>query len=397
MEPASPLPTTSIPAWPPPPRQKSPGLAFVLSLFLPGLGQFYCGKMKRGAWTLVFFVLSTIGVVFLFDSLASEPAVELFWGMALRTCLVLYGFSFVDSFFTAREMATGIDPHVVENPRVAAVLNLLTRGFGYWYVGERKKGLLAFFLLGVASRVAITVENLLLSNVLGVFIELVLVLLAVDAYRIACDQLRERLDVLSPTATPLEPPPGFDPAVPVGLAGLLALGYVGLVALSLAMPDYSLIDQSQAVIAETEERISYSNPKYGVAMHIPPSWELDNTEPTFFVQGLFLGGVCQASFMAEPALPFLTLEYYADGLTEQILSQNPNLRLEASSAARLADLPGRELIMIAQAEGTELHQHYFLARRGLSLYAFVTTTVTDFEELCKQDLEDIRRQLVISK
>jgi len=373
-------------------------VAFLLSLFIPGLGQFYCGKVKRGVWTLVFFVLTAAGVVFLFGSLDSGQAgAEAFWGVALRACLVLYAFSFLDSYFTAREMATGIDPHVVENPRVAAVLNLLTRGFGYWYVGERKKGVLVFFLLGAASRVAMNVEDVLLSNLLGVFIEVALVILAVDAYRIARNQLRDRLEVLPDTATPLQPPPGFEPTVPVGLAGLLALGYVGLVALGLMMPDYSAIDQSQAVITETEGRISYANPKYGVEMHIPPSWELDRTEPMYFVQGLLLDGACQASFMAEAALPFLSLEHYADDLTEQILTQNPNFRLEASNAATLAGLPSYQLIMVAQVESGEVRQQYFLTRRGLSLYAFVTTMVSGFEDLCEEDLEAIRQQLVIPR
>lgn len=130
--------------FPLPPQPKNPGLAFLISLLLPGLGQFYCGKVKRGLWTLVFFLLAMAGVVFLFPHLEKE-GFDTLWAIAFRTALVLYGFGFLDAYLTAREMSAGTHQHMLENPRVAAVLNLLTRGFGYWYVGERKKAIVFSF------------------------------------------------------------------------------------------------------------------------------------------------------------------------------------------------------------------------------------------------------------
>ena len=44
----------------------------------------------------------------------------------------------------ALEINRGKEPGPYQNPRVAAVLNLLTHGFGYFYLGERGKGLLVF-------------------------------------------------------------------------------------------------------------------------------------------------------------------------------------------------------------------------------------------------------------
>ena len=38
-------------------QHKSAGLAFLLSLFLPGAGQLYCGKRFRGLVTLCFSLL----------------------------------------------------------------------------------------------------------------------------------------------------------------------------------------------------------------------------------------------------------------------------------------------------------------------------------------------------
>jgi TM2 domain-containing membrane protein YozV len=42
------------------PVRKSAGLAFLISLLVPGAGQMYCGKIARGGTTLAFFVLSVV-------------------------------------------------------------------------------------------------------------------------------------------------------------------------------------------------------------------------------------------------------------------------------------------------------------------------------------------------
>lgn len=387
-----------IPAFSSAPPRKNPGLAFLLSLVVPGAGQLYCGKVKRGVLTLCFFALSLVGVVFLFASVGegAERRVDFLWGTALRACLVLYVFGFLDAYFTAREMSLGVDPHIVENPRVAAVLNLLTRGFGYWYLGERRKGLLLFILIGVASRAAMVVESEMLSNGLGIFVEIALAVLAVDAYRIARKQVDERLAALPVTPTPLEAPPGFTPAVPMGLAGLFALGYVALVSVGVALPSYDVIDQSQAVVEERGEGKSYMNAKYGVEMHLPPGWEFDQSDAATFVQAEVFEGACHVSFMAEATLPFMGAEAVGGNLVEQLLSTQSNFRLLERKPATLANLKAHEVVFSADVEGTEVVQHYFLARRRLSLYALVTTAAGPFVELCGEDMESIRKRVVIS-
>ena len=49
-----------IGAFVPEPRHKSAGVAFLLSLLVPGAGQFYCGKNGRGGMTLAFWLLGLI-------------------------------------------------------------------------------------------------------------------------------------------------------------------------------------------------------------------------------------------------------------------------------------------------------------------------------------------------
>ena len=119
---------------------RSPSLAFLFSLIMPGFGQFYCRKVKRGVWTLAFFALSHLGIFFLYPFLEGDDhRLVALWGASLRAGIFLYIFAFLDAFFTAREINAGRDKQIEKNPRIAAILNLLTRGFGYFYLGEKKK------------------------------------------------------------------------------------------------------------------------------------------------------------------------------------------------------------------------------------------------------------------
>lgn len=65
---------------------------------------------------------------------------------------ILWPFAFLDAYFGAREINSGVDQIITENPRVAEVLNLLTWGFGYFYLAERTKGMILFFAGQVDSR-----------------------------------------------------------------------------------------------------------------------------------------------------------------------------------------------------------------------------------------------------
>jgi TM2 domain-containing membrane protein YozV len=118
------------------------GLAWILSLVLPGAGQLYCGAWIRGVATLAFFY-GAIAVMFLADGDAG-------W-VGLRIAIMLYAFAGVDAYATAVEHNAGIEPDAPDNPRVAAILNLTTNGFGYVYLGW-KIGFVTFFLLAFVWR-----------------------------------------------------------------------------------------------------------------------------------------------------------------------------------------------------------------------------------------------------
>lgn len=75
----------------PEPRHKSAGLAFLLSGLIPGVGQIYCGKIGRGAFTLGFWALG--GVL----CISGGPTEVV--GLGLVVTLVLWIFSFLDAYF----------------------------------------------------------------------------------------------------------------------------------------------------------------------------------------------------------------------------------------------------------------------------------------------------------
>jgi hypothetical protein len=120
--------------------EKSLATAFVLSLLLPGAGHIYCGKTSTGVWTMFWFLtgflVTTLLAVSRVPQLAIVPA--LIWAVPI------YIFAFLDAVLTTREANEGRDLPAHGNPRIAAILNLLTTGLGYFYLGERKLGLIVF-------------------------------------------------------------------------------------------------------------------------------------------------------------------------------------------------------------------------------------------------------------
>lgn len=385
-----------------PPMSKNPGFAWLVSLVLPGSGQLYCGKINRGAWTMAFFTLTGLGVIFIDRTIP-------YWGVVFRACLVLYAFSFLDAYFTAREINTGCDRPLYQNPRVAAVLNLLTRGFGYFYLGQRKKGLLVFIGLGVIGAAGSI-------RAVGVGLEVLLVGIAIDAYRIANRESKpgsgnvflDSSTVLQlglavppppPASEPLPPPPteaspqrapGLRPAIPVGLACLIGLAYFGLIGLGLAMPNYRVVDQSQAkIIVDGPEKI-YTNPRYGVEIHIPAEWNFDESNRRYFIQASGFGGACHVVFMADPSVPFASLESQAAAVADQLLNQNRDFRLLGRKATNLGSLPSQEVSFSGHVQGIEVVQYYLLATKGLTLYALVTTAPNAVAEYCHAEVEGIR-------
>lgn len=130
-----------------PDRPPRPSVSLLLSLFIFGGGQFYNGRKARGI--LTFFGLAA-GAFSIWYGI-----VEIAGNRDGGTGLILAGlvfavpvwlFSLADAYEDAVEIGSGLAAVTQRNPRVAGLLNLLPRtwGFGYIYAGEVRAGVLLF-------------------------------------------------------------------------------------------------------------------------------------------------------------------------------------------------------------------------------------------------------------
>lgn len=393
------------------PLRISPAIAWVLSLVVPGAGQAYCGNTTRGAWVAFFFAVSLFGVFFLIPT--SEGWLQLVWWVSLRVAIVLYAFATFDAYFTAREIILGEEWPDYQNPRVAAVLNLLTMGGGYLYLGEREKGFVSFLLLSVLSRSALTSAALLF--------EVALIIIAVDAYRIAAGRQGEAFDPLTLAKIGLtsvdlrEAPPGrpvmarqpilglagpvsaLGRAVPVAVVCLLGAFYLRMISLSIDAPSYDMIDQSQASITQRKGEFVYNNPVYGVEARVPDYWTLTNPtkEPLFSAETMT--GKCDVALILETALPFSSLESKAETLARQVLMQNNQIRFLRNRPEKLGNLPGYEVAFAATVQGDEWFQSHVLALSRGTLFRLVTTASRDRQGSCWNEAQKIRKEIMVSR
>src|SRR5579864_2085305 len=186
---------------PPLPKKsrRSPWLAVLLSLMIPGAGQLYCEKPQRGGITLAFSVLG------LMVWITSESPGLKTWGLLLF--LVVWIFSFLDAYFTAIEINSGCETAIEgRNPRVALTLSLLFPSCGYFYLGQHFKGIVAYVAFVTAARIEWPPILLLLAYIL----------MAGDAYRIARGQVREAQDQERLKGHPIQRAPSLANFVPVG-------------------------------------------------------------------------------------------------------------------------------------------------------------------------------------
>jgi TM2 domain-containing membrane protein YozV len=395
LTPSEPI-ATSTPMFDPQPVPRSPLVAFLLSLVLPGAGQIYCGKTSRGLWTLAIFLPALVLTVYLTLQLGgAEGKVDaFFWGILLRITLFLYVFAFLDAFFTAREMTAGTDAFIAESPRVAAILNLLTRGFGYFYLGQRKLGLTVFFgLMFFQAPLAKTAVGALI-------LEFISAAMGVHAYSIA---RRSEKEILTTVRLPAGPAPsaGVPRAIPVGLAVVLAAGYLALLVLGLLLPDYSHVDQSTARVSPDSHGVIYQNPAYEVSLLAPASWTVTNDEPTYLLLAVRSDRACSASLQPIAWSPLIGLGSFRGQLSYQ-LSKRKDMTGEIldEQPVVLSSLPARDIHVSIQQGTRRLIEHHLIAKKGMTLYDLSTDELADdegnaAEPTCSSEFSLIRKNLVL--
>lgn len=353
-----------------PAKPKSALLAFLLSLLLPGAGQLYCEKVKRGLWTMGLFLAAIIG--FLVLAVLSRGQVtgfsELFLAICLRSAMVCYGFGFLDAWKTAREVSSGRDALLEYNPRVAAALNLSTRGFGYFCLGESKLAIGVFVVLGVIGY-AVQITG---QAVFAVGVEILLAGLAVHGYRLA-----QKKNSPMPRST-AEADAGFDRVggAALTLASVIVLVYAGLVILGFVLPNYSQIDQSQSKLHVRNDVTHYENPRYGVTLRLPGVWVPERPAPNQFCTLVNSDQGMAVVFFAE-ALPFKTFDEYVAQYRSSVQLDDSN-KIDSDEPFELDGIPARRIVYHTDEDGLITREAALIVKKGLSGYA-VSVTATEPE------------------
>jgi hypothetical protein len=382
----------------PQPVPKSSLVAFLLSLVVPGSGQVYCGKTSRGAWILAFFLPGlALTVHFTLELGSPDGKFEAFvWGIVLRITLFLYVFAFLDAFFTAREMTLGTDAFLTESPRIAAILNLLTRGFGYFYVGDRKLGLFVFFgLMLFQLPLAKTPGG-------GLVLELLAAIMAAHAYSIARQSEKQ---ILATVRLPVGAAPsnGLPAAIPIVLAAVLAAGYLSLFAIGPLLPDYSHVDQSSALVVQGPEGVTYQNPAYKITLKAPSTWTISRDEPRYILIAVRSDHACSLSLQPLPWSPLIGLGAFKGRLSYQ-LDQGKTLtgKILDEQPTVLSSLPARDIHVFIERGATHLIEHHIIARRRMTLYNVTTDELANAEGTaavpsCSSDFSFMRENLVLPR
>jgi TM2 domain-containing membrane protein YozV len=387
----------SKPTFAPQPVLRNPALAFLLSLLLPGLGQFYCRKNSRGACTLGFFLVSLVGTIWLTPMLlgASDVLVVFVWGVLLQIAVFLYVFAFLDAYFTAREMSVGTDPFIAESPRVAAILNLLTRGFGYFYLGQRAAGFAVFIGLGFFQQTIMKAASQGDPIAGDLFMEAVFAGLAIHAYDIARKRQKEILSTIEP-APQFAALGGLPPAVPLALAALFAAGYLGLNFIPSFMPNYSAINQTPARISSGDKDTVYTNPEYGVEFRAPAAWALADQDTKHLVSARRNDNVCAADVRLSALSPILPLRSYIRALSAHLeRPENKGSRIVQATPTKFGGLPGLDIVLTLEQQRRQITEHQIVARKGMTLYILTTDSLTTSKASCQPDFDFIQQHLAL--
>ena len=161
----------------PPERRRSPTVALLLSMLFPGLGHLYVGLRRNALW-----LVGCEGTALAIMTYGSGSL----HGQSILVVPSLYCFAMADAYFSARERNAGATSLLIRaNPRITATLNLLTKGFGYFYLGDRIKGIVCFLVIG-AAQIALLLRINVWTSAFAITMQIAV---AADGYRVARQRL----------------------------------------------------------------------------------------------------------------------------------------------------------------------------------------------------------------
>jgi TM2 domain-containing membrane protein YozV len=339
----------------PPETRRSPALAFTLSLLFPGVGHLYIGQQRNAA---VIIVIETLALAAAWTSNGT-----LFY-QAMLVLPSLYCFAVADAYFGAREWNAGATDRMTgNNPRIAAILNLPTKGFGYFYLGDRAKGITCFLIVSVLQAFLTAKSNMLLS-VLSLTVQ---VAIAVDAYRVAGQRLHEINPELKGDAISRMNQGGLPPIAVTSSLFLfclcIVLGYGGLFAVN------GRLVTKGGKVELGSGGLNYSNTSEGISLTAPLGWD---TRPSNRALLFAAGDGCSVLLLDQysPA----EISGFNRATLNEIQKQHPGGLV--TYPQRLVN--GRRTSAFAvefdNKDGVHFTQTFLQFRRGLKIFSLVETS-----------------------
>ena len=347
-----------------PERRKNPTAAFLMSLLWPGLGHIYLGEVKKAAWLVA---LQILGLVF---TLGNSQ-----WEMqGILMVPAIYCFGFTDAYYSAREWNAGAQGLLVgANPRVAGLINFLTHGIGYFYLGQQGKGLISFFAVtAIQSWMFVSESPWIIFLAFSIP-----ALLAADAYRIGRQQLAADYPGLKTEVLAAANPGGIPVQIPVivfvCIATLSALGFGVLKVLSSRF-----ITHRGGQIERSESGVAFRQLQEQVSLTVPSDWEPWQAQDALVA---FRGGACNVLLMDRYGMESLRAAQAIN--IHSLQKQHPDGLVNREGVTAESS---RFNITFKTRRDRKVRQTFLQRRRGLKLFTLIET---EFDDGCRQEMASI--------
>jgi hypothetical protein len=347
-----------------PETRRKPLLALLLSLIFPGLGHLYLRLWRHAAWIIGFELLCLLAI--------AGGAGQLH-AAALITAPALYIFAVVDAYFSAREWNAGVTGWLVgENPRITAILNLTTKGFGYFYLGDRTKGIVCFLAMCFGQALLLQRTNIW-TQALAISLQ---VAIALDGYRVARERLFATHPELRSTVDPQGNPsadvieqanPGeLKPAHAMVFFGLIGATMLILYATLMALNGHAV--RSTGNLEQGAPGLTFRNSHEGIELTVPTGWNPFRSEDA--LAALQTDGY---SLIAEEQFGTYSVDTMLSA-TEVTVSRGHS---DATFSPFTATLAGRSAsgfeTSYNNSEDLSIHQRVLGVRRGYKIFILIET------------------------
>ena len=347
-----------------PENRRNPVLALLLSFVFPGFGHLYLRFWRHAAWIIGFELLC------LFAIAGGDGQ---FHASALITAPALYLFAIVDAYFSAREWNAGVTGWLIgANPRTTAILNLTTKGFGYFYLGDRTKGIVCFLAMCATQALLLQHTNVW-TQVLAISLQ---VAIALDGYRVA----RERLFAVHPELRSTVDPEGnhsadvveqanpgrFNPALAMGFFGLIGATMLILYAILMALNGHAV--RSNGNLEQGPTGLTFRDSHEGIELTVPEGWTPFHAEDT--LASLRADGV---SVMIEEQFATYSVDTMLNLTEKNVQTRHPSSAFTPVTTTLAGKFASGFETSFDNSEGVTLHQRVLGLRRGYKIFTLIET------------------------